>query len=732
MSSDDDIITSSELTAAEMIEKHSIIFAKQEVNDKFPNAVDGLLVVHRRIIYTMRDQHAKLKSGLVVNRAREIHSRGDQSIYDTAVRMCCNYVFNPPLLDYYGDFGSYSGDPAAQARYTAMSLSAFAYDVFFKGIDTVAIHKQLTEDYNDYEPINLIPSIPTALIYRANTIGFGYGSASAPLNIGNVCDITIAFLNHMLQSPEKAFDYTKYIDKLLPDFPIANTITNRDELIENYKVGNFNAKITMDGDVEISDHSIVIFTLPFGLPFEEAEKKLISMCDKKNKLYNDYLAKNIADINNLTDSKELGRLTIEFKKTVDIFEAWEVVKRAISFSGSLTPRPNYSDRGYITEFTPISILRVWYDQRYSLITASKKYRLGSLVNRIRQVDTLLIVCERTDEAIKIIRNNDVTVGIALLMKTFDLTLAQAEYLIGAKISILFNTSKADLISEKNKLMEDLNKLKHSFTHIPEEMISEVQNIKKKYGRPRITKFNDYIGYVKVDNGCIQIHNTSEIPEILKLFPRSEVEIRMYDGQHLYRVDSNGKLQKNFGKITNGDIYGLRGGEHNIITVNIVDGAACCVRGFVPANRKDGYFYVTPKAKAVTRSGEIKTINVTEEISLRKTICRGANTDIIYVYPWVAKEHYVFVFNTSDTNVISIQRVGEERAKIPVNPVGEVDVIHSYVSKDVFINLKSKYLNRLSVRVVRFLDLEKLLDGKSQIRIDLGKSDVKKSKFIELI
>ena len=54
------------------------------------------------------------------------HPHGDQSIYDTLVRMAQDFAQRYPLVDGQGNFGNIDGDNAAAMRYTEASYAAAA------------------------------------------------------------------------------------------------------------------------------------------------------------------------------------------------------------------------------------------------------------------------------------------------------------------------------------------------------------------------------------------------------------------------------------------------------------------------------------------------------------------------------------------------------------------------------------------------------------------------------
>ena len=89
-----------------------------------PDARDGLKPVHRRVLYGMHEgghtsEKKYSKSARSVGEVMgKYHPHGDQSIYDTMVRMAQDFSLRYPLVDGQGNFGSVDGDPPAAMRYT--------------------------------------------------------------------------------------------------------------------------------------------------------------------------------------------------------------------------------------------------------------------------------------------------------------------------------------------------------------------------------------------------------------------------------------------------------------------------------------------------------------------------------------------------------------------------------------------------------------------------------------
>ncbi|MBR83580.1 MAG: DNA gyrase subunit A, partial [Magnetovibrio sp.] len=99
------------------------------VSRALPDVRDGLKPVHRRILYSMKENGYEFnrpyrKSARIVGDVMgKYHPHGDQAIYDAMVRMAQDFSMRLPLIDGQGNFGSMDGDKAAAMRYTEARMA---------------------------------------------------------------------------------------------------------------------------------------------------------------------------------------------------------------------------------------------------------------------------------------------------------------------------------------------------------------------------------------------------------------------------------------------------------------------------------------------------------------------------------------------------------------------------------------------------------------------------------
>ena len=112
------------------LEERYLAYALSIITDRaLPDVRDGLKPVQRRVLYAMREMRlnpdgARKKCAKVVGEVMgDYHPHGDQSIYDTLVRLAQDFAQRYPLVDGQGNFGNIDGDNAAAMRYTEAKLT---------------------------------------------------------------------------------------------------------------------------------------------------------------------------------------------------------------------------------------------------------------------------------------------------------------------------------------------------------------------------------------------------------------------------------------------------------------------------------------------------------------------------------------------------------------------------------------------------------------------------------
>ena len=206
------------------------------VGRALPDVRDGLKPVHRRVLYAMHElnndwNRAYKKSARIVGDViGKYHPHGDQSVYDTIVRMAQDFSMRYMLVDGQGNFGSIDGDNAAAMRYTEIRRQDRPR--------TAGRHRPETVDFgpnydgSEQEPLLLPSRLPNLLVNGSSGIAVGMATNIPPHNLQEVVDGCL----YCLRNPNCTVD--ELIELIpAPDFPTGGIIYGMSGVREGYRTG---------------------------------------------------------------------------------------------------------------------------------------------------------------------------------------------------------------------------------------------------------------------------------------------------------------------------------------------------------------------------------------------------------------------------------------------------------------------------------------------------------------
>src|SRR6476660_8223405 len=207
------------------------------VGRALPDVRDGLKPVHRRVLFSMSEQ------GLAPNRpyrkcARvvgevmgQFHPHGDQSIYDTLVRLAQDHAQRYPLVDGQGNFGSIDNDPPAAMRYTESRMTRLATEML-RDIDSDTVDFRPNYDDSRQEPVVLPARFPNLLVNGSAGIAVGMATNIPPHNLGEVIDAVQAYIDDPSIDVAGLMKYVKG-----PDFPTGGLVLGYGGIRDAYETG---------------------------------------------------------------------------------------------------------------------------------------------------------------------------------------------------------------------------------------------------------------------------------------------------------------------------------------------------------------------------------------------------------------------------------------------------------------------------------------------------------------
>ncbi len=280
------------------------------VGRALPDVRDGLKPVHRRVLFAMHELNNdwnrpyKKSARIVGDVIGKYHPHGDQSVYDTIVRMAQDFSLRYMLVDGQGNFGSVDGDNAAAMRYTEIRLSKIAHELL-ADIDKETVDFGANYDGSEKEPLLLPARIPNLLINGSSGIAVGMATNIPPHNLGEVVEGCLL----LLRRPESSVD--ELIELIpAPDFPTAGIIYGVNGVREGYRTGRGRVVIRARTHFEEIDRgqrqSIVVDELPFQVNKRVLQERIAELVQEKK-------IEGISDIRDESDKSGM-RLVIELKR----------------------------------------------------------------------------------------------------------------------------------------------------------------------------------------------------------------------------------------------------------------------------------------------------------------------------------------------------------------------------------------------------------------------------------
>ena len=446
--------------------------------------IDGLKPSHRKLLYTMYDmgllKGAKTKSANIVGQTMRLNPHGDQAIYETMVRLARgNESLLVPFVDSKGNFGkAYSRDMAcAASRYTEAKLEAICEEMF-RDIDSDTVDFVDNYDSTRKEPTLLPVTFPNIL--TNNTLGIAVGMASSicSFNLEEVCRTTIALIkdkNHNIK------------DTLLaPDFAGGGIVLyDQSDIDQVYETGRGSIRVRSKWQAVKADGGTIIEVTEIP-PTTTVE----AIIDKIADLWKQGKIKEISGIRDETDLKGL-KIAIDIKRGTDPEKLMQKLFKLTPLEDSFSANFNILIAGAPRVMGVGEIIDEWVAFRTDCVKRRTYHNLGIKKDRLHLVQGLEYILLDIDKAIEIVRNTeDEKEVVPNLMIGFGIDEIQAEYVAEIRLRQLNRNYILKRIEEKDNLIKEIAELEDILKNdkkVKKIIISELENVIKKYAKPRRTQ-----------------------------------------------------------------------------------------------------------------------------------------------------------------------------------------------------------------------------------------------------
>lgn len=504
MYTDKEKLTPTNIT--EIMERAYIDYSMSVIISRaLPDARDGLKPVQRRILYAM------IRQGMLHNRqfhkcAKVVgevignyHPHGDQSVYDTLVRLAQNWVMRAPLIDPQGNFGSLDGDPPAAYRYTECRLTAPA-ESLLKDLDEDTVDFQPNYNEESTEPTVLPAGLPNLLLNGSTGIAVGMTTNIPPHNLGELIDGAFALIDNPNLEIEELMQHIKG-----PDFPTGGAIIGR-EGIENYmRTGR--GIVRMRGvihteEIKNGKDQLVITEIPYNVNRANLVTKIADLVQNK-------VIEGVSDLRD--ESDENTRVVIELKRgeipRVVVNKLFKHTPLESSFGVILLALVDRRPK----EMNIKEMLNEFIEHRREVIRRRSEFRKAKAEARAHILEGFKIALDNLDDFVRIIRDSaNRDEARTRLMAKYPLSERQANAILEMRLYQLTGLEREKIEAEYMELMKliaELNEILQNESRLLEVIKEELGEMKEKFATPRRTQFIAQEGEFRmedliVNEGCI--------------------------------------------------------------------------------------------------------------------------------------------------------------------------------------------------------------------------------------
>ena len=487
------------------------------VGRALPDVRDGLKPVHRRVLFAMTELGAHsnkpyFKSARIVGDViGKYHPHGDQSVYDTLVRMAQPFSLRYLLVDGQGNFGSVDGDSAAAMRYTEARMSRLTHELM-ADIDKDTVDFQPNYDEKEQEPTVMPTRFPNLLVNGSAGIAVGMATNIPPHNLTEVVNALLALID------EPEIDIEGLMEHIPgPDFPTAGIINGVGGIHVAYRTGRGRVRMRARAEIEVADNgreAIAVTEIPYQVNKARLIEKIAELVKEKK-------LEGISELRDESD-KDGMRIFIEIKRG----ESAEVVLNnlyqqtqmesvfGINMVALVDGRPQLLNLK--------QILQAFVRHRREVVTRRTIFELRKARARAHILEGLTVALANIDEMIELIKTSanpnearermlartwqaglvgallaaagsdasrpeDLPTGVGLVDGAYQLTEIQASQILEMRLHRLTGLEQEKLTEEYKLLLETIRGLIEILEDpnvLLEVIRTELHSVKEEFGDAR--------------------------------------------------------------------------------------------------------------------------------------------------------------------------------------------------------------------------------------------------------
>jgi DNA gyrase subunit A len=483
------------------------------VSRALPDVRDGLKPVHRRILFSMLegnltpDRPRRKSASAVGDVIKKYHPHGEGAVYDALVRLAQDFSLRYPLIDPQGNFGSIDGDPAGAMRYTEARLAPLAMELL-RDIDKETVEFEPNFDGYEQQPVVLPARFPNLLVNGSQGIAVGMATNVPPHNLGEVIDGVVA----AIENPE--ITIKELMRKIkAPDFPTAGLIIGREGIKDAYETGRGSIKMRGRVQIEEGHHGrarLVVTELPYMV-------NKARLAEKIAQLHTTGRVKDIADLKDESSGRGGMRLVIDLRRGANPHVVLNQLYKHTQLQENFGVIMLALVDGVPRTLNLKQVIQHYVDHQVDVVTRRSRFELRKAEERDHIVQGLLIALLHIDEVIRIIRgSSDSDEARTKLMKKFELSEIQVNYILDMPLRRLTRLERQKLEDEHKELLATIKRLKALLKDpkaIRGLVRDELLEIKRRYADPRRTE-------VRADEGDLDVEDLIQETDVIITITRA--------------------------------------------------------------------------------------------------------------------------------------------------------------------------------------------------------------------
>jgi DNA gyrase subunit A len=271
-----------------------------------------------------------------------------------------------------------------------------------------------------------------------------------------------------------------------PDLPGGGRIVGLDGIRDAYLTGRGSFRTRATARVEKLTPrrmGIVVTELPYLVGPEKVIERVKTLVQSKK-------LQGIADVKDLTDRKNGLRLVFEVKNGFNPDAVLEQLYKLTPMEDSFGINNVALVDGQPRTLGLKELLRTYVDFRIGVVRRRTEHRLRKRQDRLHLVEGLLVAIVDIDEVIQLIRtSDDAATAKSRLISVFDLSEAQADYILELQLRRLTKFSLIELETERDELRRQIEELEAILADeklLHRTVSGELADVAKAHGTPRRT------------------------------------------------------------------------------------------------------------------------------------------------------------------------------------------------------------------------------------------------------